>query len=68
MGSDLRFPIPDFPFPMLRPLDDSARAWVAVTLDRLTLSERVGQLLMPWLLGGYTARDSKAFDRVARWV
>ncbi|MEM9997129.1 MAG: glycoside hydrolase family 3 N-terminal domain-containing protein [Bacteroidota bacterium] len=53
---------------MLRPLDDTARAWVAATLDRLTLSERVGQLLMPWLLGGYTARDSKAFDRVTRWV
>ncbi|MEL6443514.1 MAG: glycoside hydrolase family 3 N-terminal domain-containing protein [Bacteroidota bacterium] len=53
---------------MLRPLDDTARAWVAATLDRLTLPERVGHLLMPWVLGGYTARDSKAFDRVAQWV
>ncbi|MEO1076998.1 MAG: glycoside hydrolase family 3 N-terminal domain-containing protein, partial [Bacteroidota bacterium] len=53
---------------MLRPLDDSSRTWVAATFARLTLPERVGHLLMPWVLGGYTARDSKAFDRVARWV
>ncbi|MEM6782917.1 MAG: glycoside hydrolase family 3 N-terminal domain-containing protein [Bacteroidota bacterium] len=53
----------------MRPaLDTDAQAWVDATLARLTLPEQVGQLLMPWLLGGYTARDSAAFDRLARWV
>ncbi|MEM8599592.1 MAG: glycoside hydrolase family 3 N-terminal domain-containing protein [Bacteroidota bacterium] len=53
---------------MLAPLDDDARTWVDATLRRLTLPEQVGQLLMPWLLGGFTARDSKAFECLARWV
>jgi beta-N-acetylhexosaminidase len=34
----------------------------------LTAREKVGQLIMPWLMGHYTAFDSREFDRIAYWV
>jgi beta-N-acetylhexosaminidase len=34
----------------------------------LSPAEKVGQVLMPWLAGDYTAFDSDAFARAARWV
>jgi beta-N-acetylhexosaminidase len=34
----------------------------------LTVREKVGQLIMPWLMGHYTAFDSREFDRIAYWV
>ena len=38
------------------------------TLAALSLREKVGQLIMPWVGGEYVARDSEAFDQVRRWV
>jgi beta-N-acetylhexosaminidase len=40
----------------------------AALLDTLPLRERIGQLVMPWIGGGYTAFDEPGFDRAARWV
>ena len=37
-------------------------------LERLTLREKVGQLVMPWLLGNYAAFDSEEYDTLAAWV
>ncbi|MBI2072705.1 MAG: hypothetical protein HYT81_06690 [Gemmatimonadetes bacterium] len=37
-------------------------------LATLSLEEKVGQLLMPWLAGDYSAFDSDAFARAAGWV
>jgi beta-N-acetylhexosaminidase len=34
----------------------------------LTVRQKVGQLIMPWLMGDYTAYDSREFDRIAYWV
>lgn len=39
-----------------------------VLLDSLPLRDRIAQLVMPWIGGGYTAFDEAAFERAARWV
>ncbi|MEP0548705.1 MAG: glycoside hydrolase family 3 protein [Rhodothermales bacterium] len=42
--------------------------WVERTLAALTLHEKIGQLLMPWVGGEYVALDSPEFDRIRAWV
>ena len=37
-------------------------------LETLTVPEKVGQLIMPWLLGDYVATEGDAFDAAAAWV
>lgn len=58
-------PAPAAPVPAHPP--DAAR-WVDETLARLTLREKVGQLLVPRIPGDYVAEDSEGFDRIRRWV
>jgi beta-N-acetylhexosaminidase len=50
------------------PLSAEARAWVDETLAGLTLRQKAGQLIMPWVGGDYVATDSDEFDRLAEWV
>ncbi len=42
--------------------------WVDSTYARLTPRERIGQLIMVWLLGDYSAADEPAFAAVTRLV
>jgi beta-N-acetylhexosaminidase len=49
-------------------LSPDARRWVETTLASLTLRERVGQLIMPWVSGEYVALDSPEFDELRQWV
>ena len=37
-------------------------------LETLTVREKVGQLIMPWLLGNYIATEGDAFDNAAEWI
>ena len=49
--------------------DPKAEAWVRKTMKRMTLEEKVGQLVVPGLNGVYTPLDSDAaekLDRLAR--
>ncbi len=46
----------------------SADAWVAGTLARMSVDEKVGQLIVPSLFSTFTSSDSDAFDELARWV
>src|SRR5690606_31555069 len=48
--------------------DASADAWVEQQLQRLTLRQKVGQMVMPWLGGEYLARNSDAYDSLRQWV
>ncbi|MBI4540257.1 MAG: serine hydrolase [Gemmatimonadetes bacterium] len=50
------------------PLDARTRRWVERTLESLSLREKVGQLMMPWVPGAYAAVSSPEFERIARWV
>ena len=49
------------------PLYD-ARTWAERTLDALTLEEKVGQLMMPFLLGDFAPAGSSAGERARRMV
>ena len=51
-----------------RALSASENAWVESTLASLTLREKVGQMVMPWVGGEYLAVDSEGFDRLRGWV
>ena len=37
-------------------------------LARLSVRQKVGQLIVPWLAGSYAAFDDSAFQAAARWV
>jgi len=50
------------------PLSAADQRWVERTLASLTLRERVGQLIMPWVGGEYAAIGSPEFEQVRQWV
>jgi len=54
--------------PPLAVLDAEAEAWVEATLARLTLRQKVGQLVLPWIRGGRMAPRSADFARVRRAI
>ena len=47
-------------------LDRDATRWVDDTLKKLTVDEKVGQLIVPSFESGYISTDSDAFDELAR--
>jgi beta-N-acetylhexosaminidase len=50
------------------PLTDRQRHWVDSTLESLSLRERVGQMVMVWVLGDYTNVHDSSYAEVIRWV
>ena len=55
------------PPPPARPVGVNVRVdehWVDSTLATLSLRQKVGQLIMPWVLGDYTALNTPEFDRI----
>ena len=56
--------IPDLEVPPTLTKMESLDSLVA----SLTLREKIGQLIMPWLMGNYTALGTNEFDRISRWV
>jgi beta-N-acetylhexosaminidase len=81
LGGCSRIP-PAAPFPVttsrLEPLDGPDISWptplVASRIDvrhlvnALSLRDKVGQLVMPWITGSYVSYDDTAFARIQRWV
>lgn len=51
-----------------RPLDAREAAWIETTLAGLSLRERVGQMVMAWVLGDYTSNGDSSFAEVRRWI
>lgn len=49
-------------------LDAHSRRWVDDTLQRLTLDEKIGQLLVPSFRAVYTSSDSETYDELAALV
>ena len=54
--------------PVPRPSSPVPAASVDSLLARLTVRQQVGQLVIPWLSGSYTALDDSLFQVAARWV
>src|SRR5690606_22700428 len=50
------------------PGPDGAEAWAEATLRRLTLREKVAQLVVPWIDGSYLAVGTDAYERLRGWV
>ena len=50
------------------PLDREAERWVAQTLAKLTLDQKVGQLIAPGFDSTYLPTDSDEFDRLTRVI
>ena len=44
------------------------RSWAEITLDQLTLREKAGQLIMPWVLGDFAPEGSASHERIAEYV
>jgi len=57
------------PMPTVAPrLDAEARRWVETTLASLTLRERIAQLVIEWMPGGYVSTTAPDFAPLERWV
>jgi beta-N-acetylhexosaminidase len=50
------------------PLSAAQRAWIDGTLASLSLRERVGQMVMVWVLGDYTNTRDSSFAEVRGWI
>ena len=50
------------------PLSAAQRRWVDSTLATLSLRDRVGQMVMIWMLGNYENASDSAYAEVIRWV
>jgi beta-N-acetylhexosaminidase len=50
------------------PLTTSQQHWVDSTLATLSLRDRVGQMVMVWVLGDYTSNGDSSFAEVRRWI
>jgi beta-N-acetylhexosaminidase len=42
--------------------------WSDVALEGMTLRQKVGQMIMPWVLGDFSPEGSAGFQRVARMI
>src|ERR1051325_4243020 len=56
------------PFSPSQPLSPDQRQWVDSTLASLSLHDRVGQMVMVWMLGDYSNTNDSSFAEVIRWV
>ncbi|TVP56254.1 MAG: glycoside hydrolase family 3 protein [Gemmatimonadales bacterium] len=43
-------------------------AWTEATLETLSLRQKVGQMIMPWVLGDFAPEGSPSFERLARMI
>jgi beta-N-acetylhexosaminidase len=59
-------PAPPAPGP--HPLDKTATRWVQTTLARMTLEEKIGQMIVPAFYATYLSTDSDEFDRLSKLV
>jgi len=50
------------------PLTPAQAKWVDSTLATLSLRERVGQMVMVWVLGDYTSDGDSSYAEVRRWI
>lgn len=60
--------IPTAPRPLAAALGPHDRQWVERTLAGLSDRQLAGQLVVPWIPGGYAAPSSPDFQALERWV
>jgi beta-N-acetylhexosaminidase len=50
------------------PISAADQRWIDRTMASLTLRQKIGQLMMPWVGGEYAAVGSPEFEQVRKWV
>lgn len=56
------------PFDPRAPLTPGQARWIDSTLATLPLRERIGQMVMVWVLGDYTSYGDSSYAEVRRWI
>ena len=56
------------PYDPRTPLTPAQTRWIDSTLASLPLRERIGQMVMVWVLGDYTSNGDSSFAEVRRWI
>ena len=59
---------PPAPIVLDTPLGEREQRWVDSTLASLSLRDRVGQMVMVWMLGDYTNVGDSTYAELIRWV
>src|SRR5689334_25338655 len=49
-------------------LTDAQQAWVEQTFSRMTLDERIGQVIFPMARGVFTNQESDAFEKIKKSI
>ncbi len=58
-------PVPAEEVPAVEEVPEpDTRSWAERTLDSLTLREKVGQMIMPWVIGDYAPEGSPSHERI----
>ncbi|NIP60547.1 MAG: hypothetical protein GWM92_19400, partial [Gemmatimonadetes bacterium] len=59
----------DAPTPALGPgIEDRGPSWSEETLRSLTLRQKVGQMIMPWVLGDFAPEGTEEHDRILEMI
>jgi len=53
---------------VVEPVPEPSLSWVERTFRELTLREKVGQLIMPWVLGDFAPEGSPSHERVVGYI
>ena len=56
------------PAPVVEEPEPDMRSWAQRRLDEMTLEEKAGQLMMPWVLGDFAPEGSDSHERVFRFI
>jgi beta-N-acetylhexosaminidase len=56
------------PFNPRAALTAADKRWIDSTLATLSLRQRIGQMVMVWVLGDYTSYGDSSFAEVRRWI
>jgi beta-N-acetylhexosaminidase len=56
------------PFDPRAPLTPAESQWIDNTLAALSLRQRIGQMVMVWVLGDYTSYGDSSYAEVRRWI
>ena len=60
-------PVPEQP-PARPPAPEPARSWAESTLAEMTLRQKVGQLIMTWVLGDFAPEGSTSYERIFGFI
>ena len=61
-------PVPEAPPPAVAPAEVPALTWAESTLAQMTLRQKAGQLIMPWVLGDFAPEGSASHERIFEYV